>query len=175
MARVILLTGGNLGDVKSRLQCAQQQINEQIGPVLRCSHRYESRPWGFDAETLFSNQGLEADTDLSPDEGLDAVGRIEVALGRDRAAEQAERERTGARYASRTIDIDVLFYDDRVIDTPRLCVPHPRIGEREFVLVPLCEVMRERRHPLTGLTAAEMLEALRQKNRKPCDDESRLS
>ena len=47
MARVILLTGGNLGDVKSRLQCAQQQINEQIGPVLRCSHRYESRPWGF--------------------------------------------------------------------------------------------------------------------------------
>lgn len=121
MARVILLTGGNLGDVKSRLQCAQQQINEQIGPVLRCSHRYESRPWGFDAETLFSNQVLEADTDLSPDEVLDAVGRIEVALGRDRAAEQAERERTGARYASRTIDIDVLFYDDRVIDTPRLC------------------------------------------------------
>ena len=60
MARVILLTGGNLGDVKSRLQCAQQQINEQIGPVLRCSHRYESRPWGFDAETLFSNQVLEA-------------------------------------------------------------------------------------------------------------------
>ena len=72
MARVILLTGGNLGDVKSRLQCAQQQINEQIGPVLRCSHRYESRPWGFDAETLFSNQVLEADTDLSPDEVLDA-------------------------------------------------------------------------------------------------------
>ena len=72
MARVILLTGGNLGDVKSRLQCAQQQINEQIGPVLRCSHRYESRPWGFDAETLFSNQVLEADTDLSPDELAEA-------------------------------------------------------------------------------------------------------
>ncbi len=174
MARVILLTGGNLGDVKSRLQCAQQQINEQIGPVLRCSHRYESPAWGFDARTLFSNQVLEADTDLKPEELLDAVQRIENALGRDRAAEQAERERTGARYASRTIDIDVLFYDDRVIDTPRLRVPHPRIGEREFVLVPLCEVMRQRRHPLTGLTAGQMLEALRKQNQTPCDDDSRL-
>lgn len=175
MARVILLTGGNLGDVKSRLQCAQQQINARIGPVLRCSNRYESPAWGFDARTLFSNQVLEADTDLSPDEVLDAVQRIEAELGRDRAAEQTERQRTGAPYASRIIDIDVLFYDDRVIDTERLQVPHPRIGEREFVLVPLCEVMRERRHPLTGLTSVQMLEALRKKNQTSCDRDSRLS
>ena len=175
MARVILLTGGNLGDVKTRLQNAQQQINEQIGPVLRCSNRYESPAWGFDAASLFSNQVLEADTDLSPVEVLDAVLRIEAALGRDRDAERAERACTGARYASPAIDIDVLFYDDRVIDTPRLQVPHPRIGEREFVLVPLCEVMRERRHPVTGLTAQQMLEAFRTKNRKPCDEDSPLS
>ena len=169
MARVILLTGGNLGDVKRTLQTAQQLINSRIGAVLHCSHRYESEPWGFADAPEFFNQALEVSTDLSPLEVLDAVQRIESELGRNRAAETLEKARTGAPYVSRPIDIDILFYDDEIIDTERLTVPHPRLAEREFVLVPLCEIVRSRKHPVTGLSVGEMLDALRaQQNSESC-------
>ena len=150
MARVVLLTGGNTGDVKRTLQAAQQLINARVGAVLRCSHRYESKPWGFDAEQHFSNQALEVSTDLQPLEVLEAVQAIEQELGRNRAAEAVEKARTGVTYTSRPIDIDILFYDDEVI-----------ASEREFALAPLCEIMRQRRHPVTGQTMEEMYEALR--------------
>lgn len=163
MARVVLLAGGNSGDVKRTLQAAQQLINDRVGAVLRCSHRYESDAWGFETPDRFSNQALEITTDLSPVEVLDAVQGIERELGRDRTAETAEKARTGAVYTSRPIDIDILFYDDEMIATERLSVPHPRLAEREFALVPLCEIMRTRRHPATGVTVGEMLEALRPK------------
>jgi len=166
MARVVLLTGGNVGDVKSRLQSAQQLINARIGAVLRCSHRYESEPWGFAAAGRFSNQVLEVSTDLAPDEVLEAAQAIERDLGRDRSAEAAERDRTGQPYASRVIDIDILLYDDLTIATERLTVPHPRLAEREFALVPLCEIMRTRRHPVLGRTMAELLAELREKERR---------
>ncbi|HJC16800.1 2-amino-4-hydroxy-6-hydroxymethyldihydropteridine diphosphokinase [uncultured Alistipes sp.] len=168
MARVVFLTGGNVGDVKTRLQRAQQLLNERVGAVLRCSHRYESAPWGFDAEERFSNQAIEVSTDLTPHEVLDAIEQIENELGRNRAAEAIERARTGSRYCSRPIDIDILFYDDEVIHDERLVVPHPLIAEREFALVPLCEIMRTRRHPVTGRTMEEMLAALKQNNKPTC-------
>lgn len=161
MARVILLTGGNTGDVKRTLQAAQQLINTRIGAVLRCSHRYESKSWGFDAEHHFSNQALEVASDLSPLDVLDAVQAIEQELGRNRAAETLEKARTGVAYASRPIDIDILFYDDEVIDHERLQIPHPLLSEREFALAPLCELQRARRHPVTGVTMNEMLDTLR--------------
>ncbi len=160
MARVVLLMGGDAGDVKRTLQAAQQLVNTRVGPVLRCSHRYESDPWGFEATSKFSNQALEVSTDLRPHEVLDALQGIERELGRNRAAESLEKATTGARYASRPIDIDILFYDDEVIHDERLTIPHPLLAEREFALVPLCEIMRTRRHPLTGQTAGEMLDAL---------------
>ena len=69
--------------------------------------------------------------------------------------------RRASRYASRPVDIDILFYDDAVISDERLTIPHPLLAEREFALVPLCEIMRTRRHPVTGRTVGEMLEALR--------------
>ena len=168
MARVVLLAGGNTGDVKRTLQSAQQLVNDRVGAVLRCSHRYESEPWGFSG-ARFSNQALEVSTDLAPEEVLDAVQRIECELGRNRAAETLEKARTGAAYVSRPIDIDILFYDDAVIRSERLTVPHPRLAEREFALVPLCEIMRGRRHPVSGLTVAQMLDALRaQSSEQPC-------
>lgn len=80
MARVVLLTGGNSGDVKRTLQAAQQLVNAKVGAVLRCSHRYETKPWGFDADGVFSNQALEVSTDLLPLEVLDAVQAIEREL-----------------------------------------------------------------------------------------------
>ena len=150
MARVALLLGGNQGDVKRTLQTAQQLVNSRVGAVLRCSHRYESEPWGFPAAERFSNQALEVSTDLTPHEVLDACQRIEKAS-------------SGAVYCSRPIDIDIIFYDDEVIGDERLTVPHPLLAEREFALVPLCEIMRQRRHPVTGATVGEMLDALRNK------------
>ena len=161
MARVALLLGGNQGDVKRTLQTAQQLVNSRVGAVLRCSHRYESEPWGFPAAERFSNQALEVSTDLTPHEVLDACQRIERELGRNRAAEAVEKARTGVAYTSRPIDIDILFYDDEVIASERLTVPHPLLSEREFALAPLCEIMRQRRHPVTGQTMEEMYEALR--------------
>ena len=149
MARVVLLLGGNQGDVKRTLQTAQQLINSRVGAVLRCSHRYESEPWGFRSPDRFSNQVL------------DACQAIERDLGRNRAAEAIEKASSGAPYGSRPIDIDVIFYDDLVLSDERLTLPHPHLGEREFALVPLNEIVRRYRHPVTGLTVGEMLEALR--------------
>ncbi len=161
MARVFLLTGGNTGDVKRTLQQAQQLINRRIGPVLHCSHRYESDPWGFEAPERFANQALEVSTDLAPEEVLDAAQAIERELGRNRAAEAIEKASTGARYTSRPIDIDLLLYDDAVIETERLTLPHPQLTERRFALVPLCEIARSKRHPVTGRTIGELLEKLK--------------
>lgn len=160
MARVVLLTGGNQGDVKARLRRAQQLVNSRIGAVLRCSHCYTSAPWGFASEEPFLNQVLVSSTDLTPDEVLSEIHRIERELGRNRAAEAIEKAATGQRYVSRPIDIDILFYDDAVISTPDLTIPHPGIAEREFVLAPLCEVMRDRRHPVLGCTIGELRDAL---------------
>ena len=141
-----------MGDVKSLLQQAQRLINDRIGAVMRCSHRYKSKAWGFDAEPMFTNQVLVADTDLTPEEVLEEVQRMETELGRDRAAEEREKAASGQHYCSRCIDIDILFYDDRVIDRPELKIPHPLMQERDFVLAPLCEVMRDRVHPVLGKT-----------------------
>ena len=147
--------------MKRTLQTAQQLINSRVGAVLRCSHRYESEPWGFPAAQRFSNQALEVSTDLPPLEVLDACQGIERELGRNRAAEAIEKASSGAAYSSRPIDIDIIFYGDEVIDDERLTVPHPLLAEREFALQPLAEIMRRHRHPVTGVTVGEMLDALR--------------
>ena len=104
MARVVLLLGGNQGDVKRTLQTAQQLINSRVGAVLRCSHRYESEPWGFRSPDRFSNQALEVSTDLTPHEVLDACQAIERDLGRNRAAEAIEK---AGIVIDKVIDIEV--------------------------------------------------------------------
>ena len=156
MARVALLLGGNQGDVKRTLQAAQQLINERVGAVMRCSNRYETAPWGFESTERFYNQALECSTDLTAEQVLDTVLQIEVELGRNRALEQIEKAATGDRYASRVIDIDIMFYGNEVISTERLQVPHPHLPEREFALVPLAEIMRSFRHPKLGKPMARI-------------------
>lgn len=163
MARVVLSTGGNIGDVKSCLQRAQQLINQRVGAVLRCSHRYESEAWGFTSDAIFSNQVLEVDTDLTAEQVLDAIEQIECELKRDRAKEEEQKRASGEPYASRVIDIDILFYNSDVISTPRLTIPHPRIAQRRFVLVPLCEIMKSYRHPVTGKSIEQMLTEIKQR------------
>lgn len=156
MARVILITGGNQGDVKPRLHRAQELVNSKIGPVMRCSHRYKSPAWGFEAEEPFTNQVLIADTDLSPRQVLEKVQEMERELGRDRKAEADEKRRTGQNYSSRVIDIDILFYDDDVVAEEDLVIPHPLLHERDFVMEPLLEVAPEKLHPVFGKTIAEL-------------------
>ena len=163
MARVLLLLGGNLGKMKLRLHAAQRLINARIGAVMRCSHRYESDAWGFESADRFSNQAVEVTTDLTPEEILDEIHSIEHELGRDRKEEARIKATTGARYTSRTIDIDIMFYGDEVIHTDRLDIPHPRMAEREFALVPLVEIARDKRHPESGRTLKEMLNELKTK------------
>ena len=164
MARVVLLTGGNVGDTKELLRTAQRLVNGRIGAVLRCSLCYTSAPLGFEAAKPFVNQVLVADSDLTPHEVLAELQRIERELGRNRAAEAVERAATGQRYVSRPIDIDILLYDDEVLSSPELTIPHPGIAEREFVLTPLCEVLRDGRHPVLGRTMGELRDNLLKTN-----------
>ncbi len=159
------MTGGNRGDVRRTLERAVKRIEERIGAVKRTSGYYESAPWGFEAEQPFWNQAVEVETRLRPEALLDEVLAIEAELGRDRSEEEREKRTTGQRYASRMLDIDILLYDDEVIRTPRLEIPHPRMGGREFVLRPLCELMPERCHPVTGERIADLLQALEKREK----------
>lgn len=166
MIDVVLLTGGNLGPVAQNLARARKALIEQIGPEKTCSGVWESEPWGFEAPQRFLNQVLVLQTQLEPLTLLDTVQAIERQLGRVREAASTAsvlHSTSGSvprQYHSRPIDIDILFYGDRIIDLPRLQVPHPLIAQRAFVLHPLNEVLPEYRHPVTGLTAHEMLEQL---------------
>ena len=148
ISRVTLLIGGNQGDRVGLLQQACNMIAEQIGGIVQLSSIYETEAWGFDAEQNFLNQAVVVETRLSAHEVLDKALFIESQLG---------RVRTGNGYASRTMDIDILFVDNNCIDTPDLIVPHPRIQERNFVLVPLCEIMPNYVHPKMNKTIANLL------------------
>lgn len=150
-AQVVLLTGGNLGDVAGNLRAARERIGARVGAVVAASSVRESGAWGFEAPERFFNQVLVVQTALAPEEVLDVCQEIECELGRRRGSA------TG--YASRTMDIDILFYDDLCIDTPRLTIPHPLIAMRPFVLEPLAEVLPEFRHPVLGRTVRELKEA----------------
>lgn len=163
MARAWLITGGNSGDVAKRLAEALRMIAAEAGRIAAYSSVRSSEAWGFSSEP-FLNQAVEIETALTPEALLERLQAIEQALGRDRDAERHEKERTGQRYASRPVDIDILFYDDEIIETPRLTIPHPAIGERAFVLEPLAEIAPHKVHPLTGLTVEQTAQRL--KNRK---------
>ena len=162
MASVVLITGGNVGDAEQTLGEAARLINAEVGRVVRHSQIYRTKAWGFEAED-FRNQVLVVESELEPMQVLDVVNDIERRLGRDRAVEQMEKSATGARYATRRIDIDILFYDDLVVESERLTLPHPRIAEREFVLEPLAEVAAEWLYPTSGKSVQQMYDELRQR------------
>jgi 2-amino-4-hydroxy-6-hydroxymethyldihydropteridine diphosphokinase len=147
MAEVFILLGGNVGDKCKIFTKTREMINDRIGNLTKSSSIYVTEPWGFDSE-LFWNQSLVVETRLLPLEILDVAQSIEKAMG---------RIKTSKYYEPRTMDIDLLFYDDLLFDTPQLTLPHPKIAERRFVLVPLNEIAPYKRHPVTGLTISELL------------------
>lgn len=155
---VLLLTGSNFRGKEQILQRAAECIAEQVGPIDKASQIHYTEAWGFSCEEEFANQAILVSTGLAADEVLMKTQAIERELGRDREAESEEKLLTGERYASRVVDIDIIFYDDIVVESEELTLPHPLMHEREFVLRPMLEVAAEWRHPILGLTTQEMIE-----------------
>lgn len=155
----ILLLGGNLGRRRRMLASARKQLGLQAGRVLQESSLYETEPWGFEAGQNFLNQVVVVETEHTPRKLLEVMQGIEKDLGRQAAD-------PGGGYSSRVIDIDILFYERQVIDTPSLQVPHPQLHKRRFTLEPLCEVAPDLLHPVLQKTTARLLEE--------CQDVSRV-
>jgi 2-amino-4-hydroxy-6-hydroxymethyldihydropteridine diphosphokinase len=133
-----LILGSNLGDRHKYLSDAADLINERLGNILVRSSVYQTASWGLHDQPDFINQVIMLDTQLSPEELLKEILAIELELGR-------ERER---KWGSRVIDIDILFYDDWIVNRPELKIPHPLLHERGFCLQPLNELAPEFMHPV---------------------------
>ncbi len=149
MKIVFLGIGTNLGSREINLGKAIERIGESIGPVIESSSIYETEPWGFQANEEFLNQVVKVRTDLNPSGLLGRILMIESLLGRIRGEK---------RYESRLIDIDILLYDDIIVDEESLKIPHPLMHQRRFVLVPLCELAPDMIHPVLKKSFADLLE-----------------
>jgi len=145
MSKLFLLLGGNLGNKELIFAKALEMTVKRIGLLVSKSSVYETEPWGFQSEDLFWNQAVLVETNLKPLQVLEEVQHIETELG---------RVRHEGRYVSRVIDIDLLFYDDLIIQSPRLELPHPRMAGRRFVLEPLAEIAPDFIHPVLKKTMA---------------------
>ncbi|MGE5139478.1 MAG: 2-amino-4-hydroxy-6-hydroxymethyldihydropteridine diphosphokinase [Rudaea sp.] len=149
MATVYLALGTNLGDREQNLREAERRLGA-AATITGRSSIYETEPWGVKDQPRFLNQVIRAETRLSPQELLSFLKAVEQQMGRA----------PSVRYGPRLIDLDILFYDDRVVHSPDLEVPHPRLAERRFVLVPLAELAPELVHPQLHATMPELLAAL---------------
>lgn len=131
---VYLSLGTNLGDKEHNLMSAISEIARRIGPIGAQSALLSTEPWGFKSENTFLNAAVRVETELSPLAVLEETQRIERDMGRTQKS-------VNGMYHDRIIDIDILLYDDLHMDTPRLTIPHPHMYERDFVLIPLKEVL----------------------------------
>lgn len=147
MNRVYLCLGSNTGDRLGYLARAVSLIDERIGEVDSLSMVYETEPWGMEEVPWFFNQVARVKTSLMPEELLEALENIEKSLGREKKK----------IYASRTIDIDILFYADALISTENLSVPHAFMHLRKFMLMPMAEIAPDFVHPIFGETIATLL------------------
>lgn len=142
---VYLALGSNLEDRLANLKQAISSLTPQL-EVKAKSQVYETPPWGFEDQPKFLNQVIKANTYLDPEPLLKHLKRLEVALGRKESFPNGPR----------LIDIDVLFYDDLVLNKPSLSIPHPRLHERGFVLLPLMDIAPDLVHPVHKKTVREM-------------------
>lgn len=150
MAVVFLLLGSNMGNRLEYLDQAREHLAQKIGDIDKVSGIYETAAWGKTDQPDFVNQVIKIETSLQARAVLTTILEIEKLLGRERI------EKWGAR----TIDIDILFYDEELIDEPDLKIPHPNLHERAFTLVPLIEIEPEWFHPLFKKPLTELLTKL---------------
>ena len=145
---IYLALGSNLGDRLDNLRSAVTALSPQL-EVKAKSHIYETPPWGYEDQPRFYNQVIKADTYLQPEPLLRHLKRLEVALGRQ----------PNFQNGPRLIDLDLLLYDQLVLDTPALTLPHPRLHERGFVLLPLMDLAPEYIHPVLKKSVRELTSA----------------
>jgi len=143
---VYLALGSNIGDRLANLKQAIASLPPQMEVKAR-SHVYETPPWGHTDQPMFLNQTLKVTTYVDPEPLLRHIKRLEIALGR----------KSTFRNGPRLIDIDILFYDDLVLDTPALTLPHPRLHERGFVLLPMMDIAPDLIHPVKKKSIREMI------------------
>lgn len=156
MNRVFLGIGGNLGDRIGNLRQAIELLSQKISAPKHISSVYLSEPWGFTHAKYFTNIVAEFETDLSAEAVLDIAFEVEANL---------KRTRSGNGYEGRTMDIDVLFFNDEIIRSDRLIVPHPHICNRLFVLHPMAEIAAGFIHPENGKTILQLLDSCEDKGK----------
>ncbi len=144
-----LSIGSNLGDRKQNLETAIEMLNENLLLPVKVSSVYETDAWGFASDHPFLNLCAEINSQFEPREMLEEIKKIENLMG---------RTGTGEGYNDRIIDIDIIFFGERVLRLPNLIIPHARFAERRFVLVPLNEIAPHKTDPVTGETVTELLE-----------------
>lgn len=144
---IFLLLGSNLGDKLQNLYTACENIEKKAGKILRQSSLYQSEPWGLFGQPRFYNRVLQIQSKLSPEDLLDCLLEIELGMGRERTE----------KWGPRLIDIDILYYNDRVCQSEKLTLPHPGIPYRRFTLMPLAEIAPSWVHPQLGLNQEELL------------------
>ena len=148
MAKAYLLLGSNIGDRSKYLSKAVSSIESTVGIIIYRSGIYETGAWGYSSKNNFLNMALRVDTTLEPEELLTTLKKIEKSLGRKASA---------GGYSDREIDIDIIFFDDVVLETDELTIPHPLMAERDFVLRPLNEIAPDFVHPVLGKSVQELL------------------
>jgi 2-amino-4-hydroxy-6-hydroxymethyldihydropteridine diphosphokinase len=150
MNRAVLLLGTNLGEHKKNLENACLLIRKNAGEIIVSSATYKTEPWGFESENWFYNRVVILMTDLDVFSLLKATTEIEKLLGRTDKSEN--------HYSDRLLDIDILFFDESVVKTEVIEIPHPRLHLRKFTLIPLAEVMPDFVHPVLKNTIVKLLE-----------------
>jgi len=151
-----ILLGGNINPRFTYLKKAEDEISTLVGNIVSKSSIYETEAWGFESEDNFFNEVLMVNTKLSAQNLLKELLGMEKSLGRKR--------NKGDGYAARTIDADIIYYNDDVIEKETLIIPHPRLHLRKFVLEPLCEIAADFVHPILKMSNKVLLQN--------CDDKS---
>ena len=162
MVSVILLLGSNDVEASTIVDDAIAILDRAVGKVVSSSQEYYSEAYGFHAERRFVNRAVEvmvADN-VNAYEVLRRINLIEALLGRDRNEEMRVKQQTGEQYASRPIDIDIIFYGDATFSDNKLVIPYHFLEEREYALRPVAEIAAERRHPALCYTPEQMLERI---------------